>query len=478
MSEPSAEELLANINQPLPFSDEGEKGVLSSLLQDPERIGDCSTSLPVAAFHHEANRTVYGVIVDLYSRNLPIDPVMITQALRQRETLERVGGPAAITELFTFVPSPSHYAHYKKIVLDAYRTRSMIHALLRGVYLCQRFGMSGEDESVDALGEQVHGLLNDVRQDDGSPELPCVPIGQLVSKVVDAAAERAENPGRMLGVTTGFSGLDKVISGMQTGMFYTILGASSSGKSLLSRQILESWCNAGHAAVIYTWEMQDTQETTRLLCSQGELSNDCFKSGMFTRAEQQSLAKAVRLVSEMNIDIVDCGGLTIEQVWRDIAKRTRRLPPGINLLAEIDYIQLASTRKDFGGQRQQQIAYITQGCKQAAKKSKLDKKDPDSAPRASIIGLSQVNDDGQAREGRDIINDSDVAIKILPKTAASKSDKVPAYKRAQKKENNDDNEYELFVEKNRNGRRYTKHPVTKIGHMFRFREDQEESASC
>lgn len=481
---PSAEELLANINQPLPFSDEGEKGVLSSLLQDPDRIEDCSTSMPAAAFHHEANRTIYDVIVEFYGRNVPIDPVMITQTLRKREMLERVGGPAAITELFTFVPSPSHYAHYKKIVLDAYRTRSMIHALLRGVHLCQQFGKSSPqdktsealDESVDALAEQVHSLLNDVRQDDGAPELPCVPIGKLVQKVITAASERAENPGRMLGVTTGFPAVDKDISGIQTGQFITILGGTSMGKSLLARQFLESWCNEGHAAVIYTWEMQDTQETTRLLCSQGEIDNERFKSGLFTRAEQQSLAKAVRLVSAMRIDIVDCAGLTIEQVWRDIAKRTRKLPPGINLLAEIDYIQLAPTRKDFTAQRQRQIAYITQGCKQAAKKSKLNKKDPDSPPRAVIIGLSQINKDGDAREGDDVINDSDVAIKILPRSTEDKG-KQPAWKRAKSKDSEDDSSCYLYMAKVRDGKRFNKHPVTKIGHMFRFREAQKEEST-
>lgn len=477
----STEELLANINKPLPFSEEGEKGLLSCLLQDPNgRIDDCSITLPPAAFHHEANRTIYATILEFHGRNLPIDPVMITETLRKRGLLDRVGGPSAITELFIFVPSPSHYTHYKKIILDAYRTRSLIHALLCGVDLCQQFGKTSPqdksadalDESVDALAEQVHGLLAKVRQDDGSPDLPCVPIKQLVAKVIESASERAENPGRMLGVSTGFSKIDEDTSGIQTGQFITVLGGTSMGKSLLARQMLESWCEAGHAAVIYTWEMQDTQETTRLLCSQGKISNKNFKSGIFSRAEQQALAKASRVVSEMNIDIVDCGGRCIEDVWRDIARRTRRLPPGVDLLAEIDYIQLALTRRQFPKQRQQQIAYITQGCKQAAKSSRFSK---DTPPRAAIIGLSQVNKEGDAREGEDIINDSDVAIKILPRSTSTKESKAPAWKRAKKtEEEQDDSSCILFMAKVRDGKRFGRHPVRKLGEMFRFEEVQHE----
>ena len=44
----------------LPFSDEAEKGVLSSVLQDPnERLSESRVMLPTAAFYHEANRTIY-----------------------------------------------------------------------------------------------------------------------------------------------------------------------------------------------------------------------------------------------------------------------------------------------------------------------------------------------------------------------------------------------------------------------------------
>ena len=46
----SAEELLASLNRPLPFSDEAEKGVISCLLQDPvERIPETKASMPAEA---------------------------------------------------------------------------------------------------------------------------------------------------------------------------------------------------------------------------------------------------------------------------------------------------------------------------------------------------------------------------------------------------------------------------------------------
>jgi hypothetical protein len=91
--EPTAEELLANINRALPFSDEAEKGVLSSLLQDPnERLGESRITLAAAAFYHEANRTIYEKLLEFHDKNLPIDPVMVTNVLRDQNLLDRVGG--------------------------------------------------------------------------------------------------------------------------------------------------------------------------------------------------------------------------------------------------------------------------------------------------------------------------------------------------------------------------------------------------
>ena len=109
---PSAEELLASFNRALPFSDEAEKGVLSCLLQDPvERLSECRVTLPALAFYHDANRTIYEKLLEFYDKNLPVDPVTLTHALREQNLLDKVGGAAAISELFAFVPIPSHFPY-------------------------------------------------------------------------------------------------------------------------------------------------------------------------------------------------------------------------------------------------------------------------------------------------------------------------------------------------------------------------------
>jgi replicative DNA helicase len=149
---PSAEELLASFNRALPFSDEAEKGVLSCLLQDPvERLSECRVNLPSLAFYHDANRTIYEKLLEFYDKNLPVDPVTLTHALREQNLLDKVGGAAAISELFAFVPIPSHFPYYKKIVLDKHILRELIHASSLNIHHAYEHGKEQMDENIDTL---------------------------------------------------------------------------------------------------------------------------------------------------------------------------------------------------------------------------------------------------------------------------------------------------------------------------------------
>ena len=62
-----------------------------------------------------------------------------------------VSGPAAITELFTFVPVPAHYQYYKKIVLDKYILRQLIHACSLTIHQAYEHGKEQLDDDVSTL---------------------------------------------------------------------------------------------------------------------------------------------------------------------------------------------------------------------------------------------------------------------------------------------------------------------------------------
>ena len=83
--------------------------MLSCLLQDPnKRLSDCHVNLPAHAFYHDAKpHDIRESVLGFYD-NLPIDPVTVTHAFAGPKPPRQVGGAAAISDLFTFVPIPAH----------------------------------------------------------------------------------------------------------------------------------------------------------------------------------------------------------------------------------------------------------------------------------------------------------------------------------------------------------------------------------
>lgn len=450
---PTTEDLLASLNKQLPYDDDTEQAILSCLLQRPSLCDEAPHS---EIMYHEANRIILTTIIGLFAAGKPIDQISLTHALRNANKLTIVGGPAFISELFTLIPSASNYQYYLTILRDKFAFRQMIGAMAAGIAHLQAFQEADGVSATDAI-QHVTKLVCEAVNDDSSADLPCRQIGELLTDVLNGIEERCANPGKIPGISTGFAGFDKYLGGLEDGRLTVIAGESSDGKSCLARQFVESACLQDHVGVIYTYEMRDTEEAGRLICSQAGIDSSNLKHGMLTRVEHQSIGVKTMRLSKWPISIVDVAGKTIEQICRDIARRSKRLKQGQKLVASIDYIQLCLTSKTNGGNREREVAHITATAKQCAKMT-----------GAHIIMPSQLNEDGKVRESRAIEQDSDNLIII------QKPFEKQAKAWEKKKEDEPNYDRNLFIKKNRNGERLKIVKATLNGRFFRFDPAREE----
>jgi replicative DNA helicase len=450
---PTTEDFLASLNKQLPYDDDTEQAFLSCLLQRPSL---CDEAPHAEIMYHEANRIILTTIIGLFAAGRPIDQISLTHALRNANKLTIVGGPAFISELFTLIPSASNYQYYLTILRDKFAFRQMIGAMAAGIAHLQAFQEADGVSATDAI-QHVTKLVCEAVNDDSSADLPCRQIGELLTDVLNGIEERCANPGKIPGISTGFAGFDKYLGGLEDGRLTVIAGESSDGKSCLARQFVESACLQDHVGVIYTYEMRDTEEAGRLICSQAGIDSSNLKHGILTRAEHQSIGVKTMRLSKWPISIVDVAGKTIEQICRDIARRSKRLKQGQKLVASIDYIQLCLTSKANGGNREREVAHITATAKQCAKMT-----------GAHIIMPSQLNEDGKVRESRAIEQDSDNLI-IIQKQAEK-----PGKAWEKKKDEEPNFERNLFIKKNRNGERLKIVKATLHGRFFRFEPTKSE----
>lgn len=392
--EPTAEELLANINRALPFSEEAEKGLLSCLLQDPVNLlAESRLTLPASCFYHEAHRIVFEKLLEFYDKNLAVDLVTVTNALREQGLLDKVGGPAAVSDLFIYVPVPSHYPYYRDILKQKATLRDLIHACSLNIHAAYEFGREELDQDVNTLIDHAEQRVLAVREKSGTEE-GFRSMKHHVNEAIDAIEYMLQHPGQLRGLSTGYSKLDKLSSGLQGGEMFVIAARPSMGKTSLAMNIVE------HVAVdldtpcaVFSLEMSAAMLVRRLLVSRAMLSLSDLSRGLLSRSQTEALTKASRELQKSKIFIDETPGLDILEL-RAKARRLKK-QHGIKMIA-IDYLQLlTSGSRRAKDNRQIEIAEISAGLKGLAKE--LD---------VPIIVLAQLNRAVEQRKGqRPVLSD-------------------------------------------------------------------------
>jgi replicative DNA helicase len=475
--EPTTEELLANINRSLPFSDDAEKGVLSGILQDPnERLSECRVEIPVEAFYHAANRIIYETLQSFFDRNIPLDVTTLTHALREKQVIDKIGGPGAVSDLYSFIPIRAHYEFYKKVLIDKHLLRQMIHACSLNIHYAYEHGREHIDEDVDGEIDKAEQRILAVRENAKSAD-GIKPIRDHVMDAIDEIEYMLNHPGELRGLSTGFGKLDNLCAGLQGSEMFVIAARPSMGKTSLVMNIVEHISmDLNHPVAVFSLEMSAAMLVKRLLVARARISMSDLMKGLRSRSDQEKLSHATKDLQRSQIFIDETPGLDI----MELRAKCRRLHKqhGIKFVA-IDYLQLlTSSSRRAKDNRQIEIAEISAGIKGIAKELNIP-----------IIVLAQLNRSVESRKGQrpmlsdlresgSIEQDADM-VGLLTRTnyAGSKQveedddDRKGKGKGRDKEEADDKNKDDalLIVAKNRNGPTDDVH-LTFIDHSMRFIE--------
>ncbi len=137
------------------------------LISPRDIIAECVEKINEKYFYVPAHQIIYSVLVELWNAGQGIDLITFTQVLRDRNTLDAVGGAAAITNLFTFVPTAANVTYYLEIVRDKFILRQIIAACTESV----RRSFEEQDE-VNNLLDEVEKKIFAVGEDRFKGQMP------------------------------------------------------------------------------------------------------------------------------------------------------------------------------------------------------------------------------------------------------------------------------------------------------------------
>ncbi|MBE5784652.1 MAG: replicative DNA helicase [Clostridiales bacterium] len=441
----------------LPHSLEAEKSVLGGMLISDTAAELICEALKPEDFYLPAHQDIFSAMLSLYNRGDAVDSVTLTNALEQSGRLEAVGGITYITELSLFVPSAANVAQYIRIVED----RSVMRQLIRAGTEIVKDAQGGERPVGDMLDDAERRIFNISMKKN---EDTLVHIRETAMESYFRIGELMDLKGRLSGLTTGFTDLDRLTSGLQKSDLIIVAGRPSMGKTAFALNIAQNAALKGKANVcIFSLEMSREQLARRILCANAGVDMQKVNTGNTTQEELTLLANTLSDLVAANIYIDDTAGISVSE----LRSRCRRLKSKAGLdLVVIDYLQLMKTSGNSDN-RATEISDVTRSLKILARELNVP-----------IILLSQLSRGPESRtsnghrpimadlrESGAIEQDADIIILLYR----------PAVYAEPGSEQEHDNTAEIIVAKHRNGPTDTVY-LTWQNQYTRFtdRSDREE----
>src|SRR5690348_5976113 len=97
---------------------DAEQSVLGSMLISKDAIADVLEVAKGHDFYRPAHETIFDVIIDLYTRSEPADPVTVAAELNRRGELVKIGGAPYLHTLSASVPIAANAGYYAEIVRE------------------------------------------------------------------------------------------------------------------------------------------------------------------------------------------------------------------------------------------------------------------------------------------------------------------------------------------------------------------------
>ncbi|MDQ5767978.1 replicative DNA helicase [Thiothrix subterranea] len=218
-----------------PHSIEAEQSVLGGLLlsglaNDSTAWDTIADKIIESDFYRQDHRLIFRAIADLVEDSKPLDLVTVSEWLKQRNELENAGGFAYLATMAKDTPSAANIRAYADIV----REKSVLRQLIS-------VGTGIADSAFTAQGRPSKELLDEAEQkvfkiaEQGTRQGQVFkPLKSLLKVTLAHIEELSKLDTNITGVSTGYSQLDEMTSGLQKGDLIIVAGRPSMGKCIVT----------------------------------------------------------------------------------------------------------------------------------------------------------------------------------------------------------------------------------------------------
>lgn len=397
------------LQRKLPFSLEAEQSVIGAVLIDPNVMDTVTGIVTADDFLMEENRELFLAMQNMYRESRNIDLVMLIDEVSseaERRAGDRKDYSAVMRDkaklreyikvIAQTVPTAANVKDYATIVRDKSRLRSLIAA-------CEEVVASAyaEEDTADALVELAEAKIYSIAE--GRENKNFTHIRDAIVSTYDRLKLLRTSPEEVLGMPTGFKGLDRTLVGLGKGDLVLVGARPGMGKTSFAMNLATASAKStGKAVCVFSLEMSAEQLASRILSSEALINSYSLRKGELSEDDWKSLAYAASELSECNILIDDTTGVTVAGI-RSKLRRVKNLG-----MVVIDYLQLMQSERRIDN-KVQEVAEISRSLKLLAKEFGVPvitcaqlSRGPESRQDKRPM-LSDLRDSGAIEQDADIV---------------------------------------------------------------------------
>jgi len=357
-----------------PYSIQAEQSVLGGLMLDNQTWDVVSEKLVEGDFYRKDHRLIFRVIEQLSEKQSPFDVITISELLEEIDELDTCGGLSYLGMMAKDTPSAANIATYADIVRD----RSVLRQLISVGTGITNSAFNKEGRETSELLEIAEREVFKIAEQRQKEQCGFESIKSLLGKAVNKIEQLYGQEGSVTGVSTGFTDLDELTTGLQPADLIIIAGRPSMGKTAISMNMAESVAVKSKLPVaVFSMEMPGDGLAMRMMSSLGRIDQTKVRTGKLDDDEWPRLTSAIAMLAESKMFIDDTPALTISEL-RSRSRRLTRDHGQLGLIV-VDYLQLMQSPTS-GENRVNQISDISRGLKALAKELKVP-----------VVALSQLN---------------------------------------------------------------------------------------
>ena len=366
----------------LPTVPDIEKSFLGTILLYPEGNHQVLDSLEEQDFFEERHQYVFRILKKLREKGIPSEIPSVQSALEDEKLLDLVGGFHYLLELQESAISYNKPEQFVPTLKEKRIQREMIQA---SEAIAEK-GYEGVSDLGEYLSEAEEYILRIARSREAGGFKDMI---QTMDELKNELKRNAELKTDVTGYKTAYADLDRITHGLQKGDLIVVAARPAMGKTAFALNVLKNVANHNDGAVVmFSLEMGNVDLGRRILSAESGIQSNKLKSPRNLNNDEWNLLYEVMNDFKMKnkIFIDDAPNRKV----RDMYQKCREIKKqhGLSLVV-VDYIQLLSTDRRQGENRQQEVSEISRALKGLARELEVP-----------VMALSQLSREVEKRENK------------------------------------------------------------------------------